>query len=659
MRYPLSGPKTGLEPRYAVVNAYTLIAVIYCAIFSFLFYTEISNHLLGYIHAISLLGIIINYLILRQSGNFRRAANIILTIGNVVVASLFITGGWENTGYLWTFAYLPFLFFLSERDNTAKWVAALFTIYIIALALHFLKIITLPYSQVLLLNFFMSLIVFTACIFIMKKATLLYYKFLTDAQTKEIVRSEQKFRTLVENSHEIISMVDEQMKFIYRSPSAERITGWANDEKLPIGVNADQTHPDDIQKTNLIMQDLLANPGQPIHVCFRVRHKAGHYIWMEGLMTNMFHDENIKAIVSNLRDITERKKAEEQQALYTSVISSSDDAIVTKSIDGIYTSWNNGAEKIFGYSSEEIIGQSVSEITHPVIFKEEFEIMERIKLFEKIEHYETKRTRKDGKIIHVSLSVSPLIDNEGNIIGSSKIIRDITKRKESEAEIHHLTEELRVLLEHVQTSREEERKYIAREIHDELGQALTALKIDVSMLRRKVNADENNDLAYAADELTFIIEKIDHCLESVKRIATDLRPEILDHLDIIDAVKWQIQQFENITGIHCDVSQLPDHLDLENSFSTTVYRTVQEALTNITRHAKATVVRIVIERNSKKLLIEINDNGKGIQEEDIKNIKSLGLIGMRERVLLLNGTMSITGKPSKGTTVAVEIPIES
>src|SRR6185369_3799643 len=139
-------------------------------------------------------------------------------------------------------------------------------------------------------------------------------------------------------------------------------------------------------------------------------------------------------------------------------------------------------------------------------------------------------------------------------------------------------------------------------------------------------------------------------IESVKRIATDLRPEILDHLDIVDAIKWQAQQFENITGIQCSVSHLPDHLDLQNSFSTTVYRTIQEALTNVTRHSNATVVRILIERNSKKLLIEINDNGKGIKEEDIKNIKSLGLIGMRERVLPLNGTLSISGKPSMGTT---------
>src|SRR5262249_45060878 len=157
-----------------------------------------------------------------------------------------------------------------------------------------------------------SLFVFVALIFIVKKATVQYYKYLITRQTDELTKSELRFRTLVENSYEIISLVDEKMKFVYRSPSAERITGWKNDEKLPIGVNSNQVHPDDLEKTNFLMQTVLSSPGKPIHTSFRVRHKSGHYIWMEGLMTNMFHDENIRAILSNLRDVTERKNAEVQ-----------------------------------------------------------------------------------------------------------------------------------------------------------------------------------------------------------------------------------------------------------------------------------------------------------------------------------------------------------
>jgi PAS domain S-box-containing protein len=650
--------KKAAEPRLEIVHAYTFIAVVYCALFSLVFYAETKNAFLIALHITALVAVISNYLVLRKTRNFKRAAHVILGTGSVIIVSLFATGGWQNTGHLWFFGYLPFAFFLSHRKVIHEWVVLPLIGCLLITLLHFLNIVTLPYSSVVLINYFAALGIFILCIAIFQKATIQHQQSFAGKYADGILRSEQRFRTLVENSHEIISLVDENSRFIYRSPSAERITGWTNDEKLPIGVDNDQVHPDDLEKTNLIMQEVLANPGKPIPVCFRTRHKAGHYIWLEGLMTNMFHDENIKAILSNLRDITGRKKSDEQQAFFASVINSSDDAILTKSIDGVYTSWNYGAVKMFGYPSEEIIGQSISQLTHPEMFKEDIEIIERIKRNEKIEHYETKRTRKDGKNVHVSLSVSPIIDKEGNIIGASKIIRDITKRKEAEEEIYKLTEELRILLEHVQTSREEERKYIAREIHDELGQALTALKIDVSMMKRKMIAETTHCPVYIDSELTSIIGKIDSSIESVKRIATDLRPEILDHLDIVEAIKWQAQQFEKITGIQCSISQLPDHLDLENSFSTTVYRTIQEALTNITRHSNATVVRILVERNSKKLLVEINDNGKGIKEEDIKNIKSLGLIGMRERVLLLNGTLSISGKPSMGTTIAVELPLD-
>ncbi len=531
----LKQKKKATEPRLAIVHAYSLIAVIYCAVFSVIFYSEVKNIFLAALHAGALLCVICNYILLQRTKNFRRSSNIILTTGTVVVTSLFATGGWENSGYLWTFAYLPFVFFLPKSKVATKWVAALFTGYFAIVALHFLKIITIPYSPVVLFNYFAALLICVACIFLSLKATAVYHEHLHSAKTEDILRSEQKFRALTENSSDMIGLSDENINPIYRSPSSERITGWSNDEVTKKG-RVELTHPEDTEMMREKVRIVLANPGQPVRVSFRSRHREGHYLWFEGVLTNMIHDESINAIISNLRDVTKKKKAE--------------------------------------------------------------------------------------------------------------------------AEVYKLTEELRVLVEHVQTSREEERKYIAREIHDELGQALTALKIDVSMMKRKMMAETTHCPVYIEAELNSIIDKIDNSIESVKRIANDLRPEILDHLDIVDAIKWQAQQFENITGIQCSVSNLPDHLDLESSFSTTVYRTIQEALTNVTRHSEATVVRILIERNSKKLLVEINDNGKGIKEEDIKNIKSLGLIGMRERVLLLNGTLSISGKPSMGTTIAVELPME-
>jgi signal transduction histidine kinase len=224
-------------------------------------------------------------------------------------------------------------------------------------------------------------------------------------------------------------------------------------------------------------------------------------------------------------------------------------------------------------------------------------------------------------------------------------------------ELKKTQEELRMLLGSIQTSAEEERKHIAREIHDELGQVLTALKIDASLLRKKIAAQSNDDKDYIEGEFNSMIKLIDSSIESVKRIATELRPEVLDHLGIMEAIKWQVEEFENNTGIRCIINDLQSHPELNAALATTVYRIIQEALTNIARHSKATVVNLLVGVDANNFLIEIKDNGKGIKNEETEGIKSLGLIGMRERVFLLNGTISIIGKPGKGTVVSVKIPM--
>ena len=657
MDISIKNNKIFVEPVHAVIRAYSLIATVYCAIFSIVFSVVEKNIFLAVVHFSALIMVVVNYFLIQKAGDLKRAGDVILTAGILVAVSLFATGGWANTGFLWSFTFLPFAFFLTGRSNTQKWMAAFVIGCFVFVALDFLNITKLPYSPVVLMNYFAAVFIFILCMILSNKTVISKSEIPDAGRISEIIRSEQKFKTLVDYGSEIISLMNEDFIPVYCSPSSKDIIGWTFEERVGMGGGIDQTHPDDLDKIKKALSDAVRNPGNKIPISFRTRHKEGHYIWLEGMFVNLLHDENVHAIVANFRDISKRKNSEAQHALYAALVNSSDDAIVSKTMDGIFTSWNKGAENMFGYSSEEVLGKSISKSDYAELFDEEQDIFERIKRHEQVSHFETTCLRKDGTSVALSLTASPIKDAEGNIIGISKIARDITKRKQSEEEINKLNEELRLLLEHVQTSREEERKYIAREIHDELGQTLTALKIDVSMMRRKIETDGTGNPVCLNEELDSVIGKINRTIESVKRIATDLRPEILDHLDIIDALKWQAQQFENITGIQCEVSHLPDHLDLESAFSTTVYRTVQEALTNVTRHANASVVRILIEKDSKKLLIEINDNGKGIKEEDIKSMKSLGLIGMRERVVLLNGTMSITGKPDKGTTVAVKIPI--
>ena len=173
------GKKTIYRPNIAIVNAYTIIVVIYCVSFSAIFYLAVKNIFLAVVHLLALISVISNYFILRKTGNFQRATNVILTTGTCVVVSLFATGGWENTGFLWPFAYLPFAFFLTDKKQTIYWVLALFAGCLIIAALHFFKIITLPYSAIALFNYFAALLIFIVCMYFFQKATIDYEEFLS------------------------------------------------------------------------------------------------------------------------------------------------------------------------------------------------------------------------------------------------------------------------------------------------------------------------------------------------------------------------------------------------------------------------------------------------------------------------------------------------
>ncbi|HLS85224.1 MAG TPA: response regulator [Burkholderiales bacterium] len=211
-------------------------------------------------------------------------------------------------------------------------------------------------------------------------------------------------------------------------------------------------------------------------------------------------------------------------------------------------------------------------------------------------------------------------------------------------------DKLRRLAAHLISVREEERTHIAREIHDELGQVLTGLKMEVGWLARRLKEPALLEKTESMSKL------IDSSVQTVRKIATGLRPEMLDDMGLIAAVAWQAKEFQKRTGIRCRTKLAPEtKLDLE--VSTTVFRIFQEILTNVARHARATRVDIELELAEDQLRLEVTDNGVGIAEEDLHGRKSLGLLGMQERALLFGGEVSITGTPGHGTRVAVTIPL--
>ncbi len=231
------------------------------------------------------------------------------------------------------------------------------------------------------------------------------------------------------------------------------------------------------------------------------------------------------------------------------------------------------------------------------------------------------------------------------------ISQDVTERKMFEEELQSSREQLRRLLAHHQSVREDERTRISREIHDELGQSLTALKMDLSWMVKRLGKDQGPLL----EKARLMSKLIDMNIQTVKRIAAELRPGLLDDLGLTAALEWQAEEFQKRTGIKCEVSVLPEDMELDRDVSTAIFRIFQETLTNVVRHAKAKKVSASLKKKKDTLMFQIKDDGKGISEKQISNPKSIGLIGMRERVHFFAGRMEITG--DEGTTVTVTIPV--
>jgi len=251
--------------------------------------------------------------------------------------------------------------------------------------------------------------------------------------------------------------------------------------------------------------------------------------------------------------------------------------------------------------------------------------------------------------------LSAQVINIGEEPCSVAIMHDITERKRVEEELRRSQEELRNLSAHLQRAREQERACIAREIHDELGQALTALKMDLSWLGKRLPFETSS----LAEKVGAMSRLIDATTKTVKRISTQLRPGLLDDLGLVAAIEWQAQEFQERTQIRCELALQTGDIALNRELATTCFRIFQEALTNVARHADATSVQVTLKKKAETLLLKVKDNGKGLAEEEIAHPDSFGLLGMRERARFCGGHVKISSVQGRGTTVVARIPLSS
>ena len=233
---------------------------------------------------------------------------------------------------------------------------------------------------------------------------------------------------------------------------------------------------------------------------------------------------------------------------------------------------------------------------------------------------------------------------------------ELAERSQVEQRLRSSEEDLRALATHLQSVREEERILIARDIHDELGQALTGLKFDLASFTK---CFETDSAAQRAEKTQALNTAIDRIINSVRRISSGLRPEVLDEIGLGAAFEWQAREFSRRTGIRCQVNIAADWVDPDKVRSTAIFRVFQELLTNVARHANATRVTVSLADGSDGIKLAVEDNGRGIREDEVSSRRSLGFMGLRERVLAFGGSVDVKGEEGKGTRVSVSIPASS
>ena len=360
----------------------------------------------------------------------------------------------------------------------------------------------------------------------------------------------------------------------------------------------------------------------------------------------------IVSILESNRDMTEVKLAQETQNRLAAIVESSDDAIVSKNLDGTITSWNRAAEQMFGYAAREAIGQHITLIVPPDRLVEETDILARLQRGERVDHFETVRRRKDGTLFEVSVTISPVKDAAGRVIGASKVARDITQRKRLEQLL--LESELSGRLLQLQ---DEERRRVARELHDGAGQLLAALGMSLSAVaaeRAQLTPDGARRLVEAGS-LT------DQAISEIRTLSHLLHPPLLDEVGLKSALDEYVHGFGQRSNIRVGLN-LPSDLErLPRDVELSLFRIVQECLTNIHRHSGSPSACVQLSRTREKVRLEVSDEGRGISSEIQERFfagksSGVGLRGMRERVCQLGGEIQIRTS-GNGTSVVVVLPI--
>lgn len=365
-------------------------------------------------------------------------------------------------------------------------------------------------------------------------------------------------------------------------------------------------------------------------------------------------------------ETAQRRRADALQRHLATIVESSPDAIISVGSGGDITSWNRGAERIFGLAATEVVGRPFGEIlsapSATPAHAEELALVERTLAGEDLVSVELNRLRRDGLPVVISVVTCRITDERGQTTGLAAICRDVTEARGRDAELRRRNQELeqreqqmRALTIRLNQVREEERTRLSRAVHDELGQLLTGLKMDLRWITRRLPADAPawaNAISQRLGEAEGLTDKL---LRAIQRIAIELRPSALDALGLASALRDEARRFEERTSIPTEV-QVSGAEVPPNEVATMLFRVLQELLTNIARHAQASLVTIDLDLTKGAFRLRVRDDGVGIPAGADGLPGSLGLLGIREQVAVHRGSVEFSGEAGAGTTVTVVVP---
>jgi PAS domain S-box-containing protein len=474
---------------------------------------------------------------------------------------------------------------------------------------------------------------------------------------------EARMGGIVNSAMDAIITVDERQRVIQFNDAAERVFLWPR--AAVIGQPLEMLIPERFRAAHRghierFGSTAVTSRGMGVQTVLHGLRANGDEFPIEASIS--WHVESGKKLFTViLRDVSKRMSAEaalaKSEGRLRGILDSAMDAIITVDERQRIVLFNAAAEAVFGCPREEALGSQLSWFI-PARFRAEHG--EHIQRFAAGGAASRRMgaarvvmgLRRNGEEFPIEASISQTVEGDQRFF--AVILRDVTARVRAEEALRESKEEIQSLARAANEAREQEKRRIARELHDELGQSLTALKMDVGSLRESL-PDAGEAVARKLDSMQ---QLLDSTVAAARRISSDLRPMMLDDLGLTAAADWLAQNFAKRTGIRCELVVAEEsNLDLPDPYATAVFRVLQESLTNVAKHAEATQVEATLERVGDEAILSVRDNGKGLAPGSMKKVGSFGLIGLRERAHLLGGSLRIDSVPGKGTLIEFRIPI--